>query len=210
MRTNPGRLFLMTALLGALVLIACSCAPKDVKLIPRDVLFGNPVKAAPKISPDGTMLAYVAPADSVLNVWVKTIGKDDDRAITHDTDQGIYRCFWAADNKHVVYLQDAHGDENWRIYAVNLESGETRDLTPFEGVQAEIVDQSKRHPDTLIVRMNREDPRLHDVYNLNVQTGKLAVGREEPRQRRRLGHRLRPQGARRRRRDRRRRASTFS
>lgn len=180
MRTNSGRLFLMTVLLGALVLIACSCAPKEVKLIPRDVLFGNPVKAAPKISPDGTMLAYVAPADSVLNVWVKTIGKDDDRAITHDTDQGIYRCFWAADSRHVMYLQDAHGDENWRIYAVNLESGEIRDLTPFEGVQAEIVDQSKRHPDTLIIRMNREDPRLHDVYNLNVQTGNLVLVAKNP------------------------------
>jgi len=145
---NVGRLLLMTALIGALALVACSCAPKDVKLIPREVLFGNPQKAAPKISPDGTMLAYIAPVDSVLNVWVKTIGKDDDHAITKDTDQGIYRYFWAADNKHVIYLQDAHGDENWRVYAVSLDSGEIRDLTPFEGVQAEIVDQNKRHPDS--------------------------------------------------------------
>lgn len=180
MRSNPGRPLVMTALLGALVLIACSCAPRDVKLIPREVLFGNPVKAAPKVSPDGALLAYIAPADSVLNVWVKTIGKDDDRAITHDTDQGIYRYFWAADNKHVIYLQDAQGDENWRIYAVNLESEEVRDLTPFEGVQVEIVDQNKRHPDTLIVMMNREDPRLHDVYSLNVQTGELTMVAKNP------------------------------
>jgi dipeptidyl aminopeptidase/acylaminoacyl peptidase len=180
MRTNVGRLFLMTLLLSTLVLVACSCAPKETTLIPREVLFGNPQKAAPKISPDGTMLAYVAPSDSVLNVWVKTIGKDDDRPITRDTGQGIYRYFWAADNKHIMYLQDAQGDENWRIYAVNLESGETRDLTPFDGVQAEIVDQNKRHPNTLIVMMNRDDPRLHDVYSLNVETGELTMVAKNP------------------------------
>ena len=30
-------------------------------LIPREVLFGNPDKATPKISPDGKRLAYLAP-----------------------------------------------------------------------------------------------------------------------------------------------------
>jgi len=178
MRTNLGRLCLVTAFVGALA--ACSCASHDVRLIPREVLFGNPTKAAPKVSPDGTMLAYIAPLDGVLNVWVRTIGKDDDRPITRDADRGIFRYFWAADNRHVIYLQDAHGDENWRVYAVSLAAGETRDLTPFEGVQVEIVDQNKRHPDTLIVMMNREDPHLHDVYSLNVATGELTMVAKNP------------------------------
>ena len=178
-RTKTRLQLVVLALVGAVVAV-CSCAPRETTLIPREVLFGNPEKAAARISPDGTMLAYIAPADSVLNVWVKTIGKDDDRAITHDTDQGVFRYFWAADNKHVIYLQDAHGDENWRVYAVSLESGEVRDLTPFDGVQAEIDDQNKRHPDTLIVMMNREDPRVHDVYSLSVTTGELTMVAKNP------------------------------
>jgi len=40
------------------------------KLIPREVLFGNPDKASPRISPDGARLAYLAPMDGLLNVWV--------------------------------------------------------------------------------------------------------------------------------------------
>jgi len=180
MTRNKARFLTVVLALVGIAVAVCSCAPRDAKLIPRQVLFGNPEKAAARISPDGTMLAYIAPSDSVLNVWVKTIGKDDDRVITHDSDQGIFRYFWAADNKHVVYLQDAHGDENWRVYAVSLETGEVRDLTPFEGVQAEIVDQNKRHPDTLIVMMNREDPRLHDVYSLNVTTGDLTMVAKNP------------------------------
>ncbi len=76
-------------------------------LIPREVLFGNPVKAGAQISPDGTRLAYVAPSDKgVLNVWVRTIGKEDDIILTDDTHQGIYQYKWAYDNRHILYFQD--------------------------------------------------------------------------------------------------------
>ena len=37
-----------------------------VELIPRDVLFGNPEKAAPWLSPDGTRIAYLAPHEGTL------------------------------------------------------------------------------------------------------------------------------------------------
>ena len=40
-------------------------------LIPRSVLFGNPDRTSPALSPDGTLLGYVAPEDGVLNVWVR-------------------------------------------------------------------------------------------------------------------------------------------
>jgi len=53
-------------------------------LIPREVLFGNPEKASPLLSPDGAKLAYLAPKDGVLNVWVRTLGQTDDRAVTDE------------------------------------------------------------------------------------------------------------------------------
>ena len=34
-------------------------------LIPRAHLFGNPTRAAARISPDGTMLSWLAPVDGV-------------------------------------------------------------------------------------------------------------------------------------------------
>jgi hypothetical protein len=58
-------------------------------LIPREVLLGNPDKASPRISPDGKRLAYLAPVDGVLNVWVRTLGEEDDRAVTADAKRGI-------------------------------------------------------------------------------------------------------------------------
>ena len=47
-------------------------------IIPRDDLFGNPEKASPQISPQGPRLAYLAPDEGVLNVWVRTAGGYDD------------------------------------------------------------------------------------------------------------------------------------
>jgi len=44
-------------------------------LIPREVLFGNPERTSPEISPDGTQLGYLAPVDGVLNVWIRTLAR---------------------------------------------------------------------------------------------------------------------------------------
>src|SRR5215217_4854477 len=148
-----------------------------VPLIPREVLFGNPEKMAPRLSPDGERLAYLAPKDGVMNVWVGPvggeIGGDDFEPVTDDRKRGIRVYFWAEDNTHIVYLQDEGGDENWRVHAVDASTKEDRDLTPFDNVQAQIVDKSRHFPDTLLVALNRENLELHDVYRLTLSTGDL-------------------------------------
>src|SRR5580704_5013649 len=124
-----------------------------VDLIPRSVLFGNPERTSPQISPDGSALAWIAPRDGVLNLWVAPAGGEPGvdwaaaRPLTEDTDRGIRAFAWARDGRHVLYVQDVGGDENWRLYDVDPESLERRDLTPFEGIHATIIGTSKRRPD---------------------------------------------------------------
>jgi len=122
-------------------------------LVPREVLFGNPERIQPRISPDGTHLAYIAPYGGVLNVWVGEAGapKERFRAVTDDTDRGIRFYFWSHDNCRILYPQDKGGDENWRLYDVDLESGATRDLTPFDGVQAQFIAYEKSFPTEMLV-----------------------------------------------------------
>jgi len=170
--------FAFSVLAGAC--LVCGCAAPEPAIIPREVLFGNPVKTTPKISPDGKMLAYLAPVKNVLNVWVKTIGKEDDRVVTKDTDRGIRRYFWAGDSKHVMYLQDVGGNENWRLYGVNLETDQIHDLTPYEDVQVQIVASDKHFPNELLIGMNKDNPKLHDVYHLDLLTGKLELVAKNP------------------------------
>jgi dipeptidyl aminopeptidase/acylaminoacyl peptidase len=153
---------------------------ETVPLVPRDVLFGNPERTSPRISPDGTRLAYIAPVDGVLNVWVGEVGSEQFAPVTNDTERGIRAYFWAHDNRHLLYVQDKGGDENWRLYDVDLDTGTTRDLTPFDGVQAQVVASDKRFPTELLVGLNKDNPELHDVYHLDLETGELTKRVENP------------------------------
>jgi dipeptidyl aminopeptidase/acylaminoacyl peptidase len=145
----------------------------QTELIPRKILLGNPVQTSPRISPDAKRLAYIAPVNNVLNVWVGTIGKDNFKPVTNDIERGIRFYFWAADNTHILYIQDAGGNENWRLHATNLETHETRDLTPFENVQVQILASDKNFPNELLIAMNKENPQIHDVYHVDLPTGEL-------------------------------------
>lgn len=155
-----------------------------VPLIPREILFGNPSRVSPRLSPDGGRLAFLAPKDGVLNVWVGPVGSpvdgEDFEAVTDDRVRGIRLFFWAEDGRHIVYLQDEGGDENWRIHAVDPTTKEDRDLTPFEGVQAQLVEKSRHFPDALLVGLNRDNPELHDAYRLTLSTGALDLVAKNP------------------------------
>jgi dipeptidyl aminopeptidase/acylaminoacyl peptidase len=147
-----------------------------VPLIPRKLLFGNPDKASPRISPDGSKLAFLAPVDGVLNVWVGLV-EDPDAAmpVTKDTVRGIRIFFWAYSSNHILYLQDKAGDENWRLYSVNLKDKSIKDLTPLEGVQAEIIKVSPEYPSQIVVGINDRDPQLHDIYLVNIDTAERTL-----------------------------------
>jgi dipeptidyl aminopeptidase/acylaminoacyl peptidase len=140
-------------------------------LIPRDVIFGNPDRASPHLSPDGKMLSFLAPVDGVLNVWVGPADNPKDaKPVTADKKRGIRQHIWAYTNKHLLYLQDADGDENWHVYKVDLEGNKTADLTPLKKVQARIDLVSHKFPEEVLVSLNDRDPTLHDVYRINIVT----------------------------------------
>ncbi|MDQ7821222.1 MAG: S9 family peptidase [Candidatus Eremiobacteraeota bacterium] len=149
-------------------------------LIPRSLLFGNPARAVPRISPDGTRLAYLAPHQGVLNVWVKTLGKTDDAVVTGDRKRGIHVFLWQGDSAHILYMQDNDGDENYHIFQTELATKATRDLTPFMGIRAEILAVDPAFPDTLLVQCNIRDRRYMDVYRINLKNGAMELDTKNP------------------------------
>ncbi|MBO0829372.1 MAG: S9 family peptidase, partial [Streptosporangiales bacterium] len=153
-----------------------------VPLVPREVLFGNPDRVAPALSPDGTRIGYIAPDDGVLNVWVgPRDGSAAPRPVTRDRDRGIRTFRFCHDDRHLVYLQDVGGDENWVLFSVDLATGEERRLTPADAkVQAQLIGRSRWHPHELLVGLNDRDPRLHDVHRLDLRTGQLTLVEENP------------------------------
>ena len=155
-------------------------------LIPLSVLFGNPERVSPSISPDGTQLAWIAPHEGVLNVWLAPVSMADGidlaaaRVITDDTDRGIRQFFWAHDGRHLLYLKDTGGDENWRLHDVDIPTMARRDLTPFDGVQTQIIGLERAFPGELLIGLNRDNPQLHDVYRVSLESGELIREEENP------------------------------
>jgi len=165
------RIALLTVLLLGSAAAAAAPDGSELPLIDRSVFFGNPERARVRISPDGRHLAYVAPHKGVLNVWVHRLDHDDARPITDSTDQPIRNYRWARNAEQILYLQDRDGDENDHVYAVDLSTGRTTDLTPHDGVKAYIVAADRNHPDEILVGMNKRTAQLFDVWKINTRTG---------------------------------------
>lgn len=173
---------LRTALIATALSVALASPPAaaqqaaaalaDVELIPRELLFGNPERSTVQISPDGRYLSWLAPVDGVINVWVAPADAPAQaRAVTADKARGIRQYFWSYRTDTLLYLRDTGGDEDFHLYAADLKSGESRDLSPFAKTRAQVAAVSDRHADTILVGMNDRDPQWHDLYKVDLASG---------------------------------------
>jgi len=164
---------------AALFFVSCGVAPLAADpspLIPRRVLFGNPDRANVQISRDGTQLAWLAPRDGVLNIWVAPAAEPARaRAVTDDKNRGIREFYWAATGDDIIFTRDTNGDENWHVYRVDVESLAQQDLTPWKGIQARIQEVSPEIPGEILVAVNRRDPKAHDLLRIDLGSGDAKV-----------------------------------
>jgi len=152
-----------------------------VPLIPRAVLFGYPERTLPSLSPDGTRIAYLAPSNGMLSVWVRTIGAQDDRVVASDPARPIRNALWSPDGTRVLYVQDSGGDENYHLFAADpAGAAEPVDLTPFPDVRVDVQAIDFTRPDTILITMNRRDPNVFDVYHLDPRTGESVLDTQNP------------------------------
>ncbi|MGE0400214.1 MAG: alpha/beta fold hydrolase [Kofleriaceae bacterium] len=149
--------------------------PRD-GLIPRAVLFGNPERTNVQLSPDGTQISWLAPKDGVMNIWVAPVGKlDAAKPITSDTKRPIRSYRWAYTNKHVVYVQDVGGDENYHAFGVSVADGKVTDLTPVAGARANLARLSWKKPGSIAVDLNERDRKVMEPYEIDLATGKRTL-----------------------------------
>jgi dipeptidyl aminopeptidase/acylaminoacyl peptidase len=156
--------------------------PRTLPLIPRRQFFGNPDKAQPRLSPDGTQLAYLAPQNGVLNIWVGPLGDPSAaRCVTEERHRGIRAFFWAFTNQQLLYTQDQNGDEDFHVYCVDLQTDAIKDLTPLAKIRARVEAVSEQVPHEIVVGINdRGERQWHDLYRINVTTGERQLLQENP------------------------------
>lgn len=148
-------------------------AVAGVELIARDALFGNPERTNVQISPDGKYLSWTAPVDGVMNVWTAPAGDPSKaKAVTDDKARGIRQYFWSYRADTLLYARDTGGDEDFHLFSVDLKTGDKRDLTAYPKTRAQVTGVSHLHPGTILVGMNDRDAQWHDVYKVDLATGK--------------------------------------
>ncbi len=187
---HPLRLLLTTAFAGLATAVsigmpAAAKAQTDYPdqlppLVDRQIFFGDPEIAFAALSPDGRFVSFVKPLDGILNVWVKGMDEPFDaaRPVTSDTTRPVIGYFWSQDGQYILYSQDKAGNENFRVYAVDptappapgSPTPPARDLTPYEDVQARIIAVPDNAPNQILVGLNDRDPRVHDVYRVDLRT----------------------------------------
>ena len=143
----------------------------SIPLIPRQTFFGNANALDPQLSPDGRWLAWIAPVNGVMNVWVAPLTSLNARPLTRETDRPIFEHLFARTNAHVLFRKDKDGDENFNLWCVGLDGSEPRNLTPYRDVLANIVGFHHDDPTLIAVGINDRDPRWHDLYIIDIGSG---------------------------------------
>lgn len=161
-------------------------------IIDRAAFFGEIQIAGAQISPDGQYLSFLKPYKGTRNIWVKKASEPFSaaRPMSHEATRPVRQYFWSRDSKYLLYSQDAAGDENFNVYAIDPRQPPdsatgvppTRALTNLKGVRTLIYAVPKAKPDTLYIGLNDRDPKWHDLYELSISTGEKKLIRKNTEQ----------------------------
>jgi len=144
----------------------------DVKYEVED-FFRTPEKTAYQLSPDGTHYAYLGPVNGRKNIFIQALkGDASPLQITHESERDISGYMWANDQR-LLFIKDSGGDENFKLLAVDKDGQNARDLTPFDQIRIQIIDDLKDDKDAVIIGLNKNNPQLFEPYRLNINSGKL-------------------------------------
>ena len=159
--------------------IGSICASIEIPLIPMKDFFRNPQKIGFSLSPDGTHFAFLQSWEDRLNIFTQKIGEEKEIRITESSERDIAGYLWANDQR-IVYAQDDAGDENFKLYAVDIDGSDRKILTPFEEVRVLLVDDLEDDPDEMLMTINYRDKRLFDVYRININNGEMEMVAKNP------------------------------
>lgn len=133
--------------------------------------FQRPKSSAFQLSPNGKYLSYrEKDENNKRHVYVKEVGTGNVIRVIEEGDELVRGYGWINDER-LVYVMDRGGDENYHIYAVNVDGQNNIDLTPFDKVQAGILNMLKEQKDYIIISMNLDNEQIFEPYKINIHTG---------------------------------------
>jgi dipeptidyl aminopeptidase/acylaminoacyl peptidase len=161
--------------------------PGIPRRVPLRDFFRLPDKSGFKISPDGNFISYFSPYERRKNIFVEPRhpghaadeSRPDAVRITSETSRDIGGYWWKGNNR-IIYTRDFGGDENYHLFAADRDGSNPKDLTPFENVQVQLIDDLEDVAEDVLIAMNKRKPEIFDVYCLNIVTGEMRMVAENP------------------------------
>jgi dipeptidyl aminopeptidase/acylaminoacyl peptidase len=175
------KLFYLLLFIVLMLTLNLNCTKKTgpAPLIPMKDFFKNPTKASIQLSPNSKYLAFMQPWENRMNVHVQKIGEDKETRLTSATKRDIAGFIWAG-NERIAFVQDKGGNENFHLFVVDINGKNLKELTPFEGVRVTLVDDLEDEDEFMLIGMNKRDPRVFDVYRINIISGEMQMIAENP------------------------------
>jgi dipeptidyl aminopeptidase/acylaminoacyl peptidase len=172
-------IFDLIAVGSAICLLTTVVYTKADKQIPMRDFFKNPEKAYFQVSPDGNYISFTQPYEKRMNIFIQPRMGGEAKRVTSVTDRDLAGYFWKG-NDRLLFTKDFGGDENFHLFAIDREGREMKDLTPFDSVRVEVIDDLKDHETDVIIGMNKRVKEVFDAYRLNTVTGELKMVAENP------------------------------
>jgi len=165
---------------GFVLSLSIATPASSADAIPMRDFFRHPDRAYYRISGDGKTLSFMQPWERRMNIYVQPLGSNAEPVrVTSEKDRDIPDYFWKGADR-IVYTKDFGGDENDHVVVVDRRGGEPKDVTPFEGVRAQIIDPLVEFPDRMLIGLNKRVKEVFDVYELDLASGKLTQVAENP------------------------------
>jgi dipeptidyl aminopeptidase/acylaminoacyl peptidase len=135
--------------------------------------FAKPASSSFQLSPNGTYISYREKDDNLKNhVYVKNIETNQVQRVITEGEELVRGYGWANDSR-LIYVMDKGGNEDYHLFAVNVDGSNQKELTPYDGVRVEILVFLKDDKDHMIISMNKNNPQVFDPYKINIVTGEI-------------------------------------
>jgi dipeptidyl aminopeptidase/acylaminoacyl peptidase len=143
--------------------------------------FANPNERwSYKLSPDGKRLGWIGSYEGHPTVFFRKLGSDEVHAIR--TERDIWDFWWVSDSRRIFFSWDEQGDENWHLWMADTDDPSMPyvDLTPWPGRTARVHQVFRDDPAHILIKDNRRDVRIFDLYRMNIDTGETRLLFENP------------------------------
>jgi dipeptidyl aminopeptidase/acylaminoacyl peptidase len=170
--------YLLTAFFTLLFLVSCGNDIEKAPKISTEEFFRNPEQTNFQLSPCGDYFTYLKPVNKRMNIFIENL-KDSSTSQLTNSEFDIISYFWANSSK-ILYLVDETGGENYKLFSINLKENKVEDISPKDSASVYIIDPLVEIEDELIVGLNQRDPKIFDVYRLNLKNNKYTLVAENP------------------------------